>query len=233
MVAPLAILLIVAVVGLIAWGYSENEGFTATANSLVGTAQTFADNTFKLHEDCTQDGSCVAFFANKEPEQHQDMDAGYDIGNVQEATYYENGTEVSQFSYATGVVTDTSYTKTGSKLTESLVGDDGQMIVQIGNIATIQGQIKILNNNNDIIEPRLYHYYLMIRCDDSTEFCNLDPISRRGTTTTSGTFIEKWTTNFKNTAGLYQVDIFATADAVNEFNQKYETKGTLYVELYK
>lgn len=233
MIVP-AIFGILLVAGLLAWGVHENGSISGFTNSLVGTAQDTVDGVFKLHEDCTQDGSCVAFFANKEPEQHEDMDAGYLIADVQEATYYENGTEIPNTSYVTGVVTDTSYTKQGVAQQNSIVGSDGQMLVQIGNIASIQTQIKILDQYGEIIEPRYYDYYLTIKCDDSVEFCNLSPpVSRRGTTTSAGTFLEKWTTNYENTEGLYKVDVLATSDAVDSFNQRYETKGTLYIELFK
>lgn len=229
----IAVIGIIVVGGLLFWGYYENEGLNATANSFFGTAQDTIGGIFKLHEDCTQNGSCVAFFANKEPEQHQDMDAGYKLDNVTQAQYYENGTAKPTSSYVTGVTSDTSFSKQGQKQQSELVGDKGQMLVQIGNIATIQSQIKILDNNGEIIEPRYYEYYMTIDCDDSMEFCNLDPISRRGTTDSGGNFIQKWTTDFHDMPGLYKAVILATSEKTDEFDRKYEAKGTLFIELYK
>ena len=61
----------------------------------------------------------------------------------------------------------------------------------------------------------------------------MDSVTKRGTTTTAGTFIEKWTTSYVNQEGLYEVKVFATSETKDVFDRYYDVTNTLFVELYK
>lgn len=244
-------LIIMGVAGLLTYGYFESDGFQTTTNSIAGNVASHVsggvEGLYKFSEDCNEVNDCISFFAPKKIQQtvvnlsseNDELDSEI-IDTNEDGTdpqYYENGTQIPTTSYVTGVVGDTSFSKThvenAKQITEK-VGSDGQMLVQIGNIATIQGQIKILDpQTGEIVEPRIYKYWMTIDCAETVEFCTLPAtISRRSTTTVGGTFIEKWATNFNNNEGLYDVKILAESETTDPFGKKYSVEGLIKIELY-
>ena len=224
MIVPL-ILIFLAVVGLVSYAYYTDQELVT--NSVSGILD------YKPDIDCNSAGDCIEFFIPIAPENHETVPVNYNTDQITNATYYANGTQIPQSSYITGVINDVSYSRQGTQLSKySAVGD--VMRVQIGNIASIEGQIKILNPlTGDIVEPRTAKYVLTIDCSDLTEFCNMDSVTKRGTTTTAGTFIEKWTTSYVNQEGLYEVKVFATSETKDVFDRYYDVSNVLFVELYK
>ena len=225
------ILIILAVSGLVTYAYyTDQELVTNSVSNILD---------YKPEIECNIAGDCVEFFVplvpeNTNPENHETVPVNYDTDDLQDGKYYENGTQIPTSSYITGNINDISYSRQGIQNTEyNAIGE--VMRVQIGNIASIEGQIKIIDPiTKELVEPRTAKYVLTIDCSELTEFCNLDPVVKRGTTTTAGTFIEKWTTSTsQNTVGLYEVTVFATSETKDMFDRYYDVSNVLFLELYK
>ena len=225
-------LIVLAVVGLIGFAYYTDQDLVTNSVSNI--------LDYKPEIECNVAGDCVEFFVPLIPENtdsitenHETVPVNYNTDDVSGATYYENGTQIPQESYITGNINDISYSRDGIQQSKySAVGE--VMRVQLGNIVSIEGQIKIIDPlTKELVEPRTAKYILTIDCSGLTEFCNLDPVVRRGTTTTAGTFIEKWTTSTShNTVGLYEITVFATSETKDIFNRYYDVTNTLFLELY-
>lgn len=158
----------------------------------------------------------------------------YDIDDVSDSLFYENGTaKPPTESYITGNIASTSYSYSGVQQSiYDVVGN--RMFVQIGNIASIEGQIKILDPyTKELVEPRIYKYWITIRCSDLTEFCSSDMRFYNDVTNVGGGFIERWTTNQSMNEGLYEIIIEAESLHLQENGQPYKVENTLFVELYK
>ena len=227
------ILIILAVSGLVTYAYyTDQELVTNSVSNILD---------YKPEIDCNVAGDCIEFFVplvpentNIIPENHETIPVNYDTDDLQDGQFYENGTQIPTSSYITGNINDISYSRQGIQNTEyNAIGD--VMRVQIGNIASIEGQIKIVNPiTKELVEPRTAKYVLTIDCSELTEFCNLSPVVKRGTTTTAGTFIEKWTTSTSvNTVGLYEVKVYATSETKDMFDRYYDVSNVLFLELYK
>lgn len=225
-------LIVLAVGALVTFAYyTDQELVTNSISNILD---------YKPDIECNSAGDCVEFFLPIPPEnpdtiqeQHITIPVGYTINNVTNVMYDEKGNIVPESSYITGNVNDVSYSRQGIMQSKyNAVGDI--MRVQIGNIATIEGNVKILDpDTKELIEPRTAKYTLTIDCSELTEFCNLSPIVKRGITSTAGTFIEKWTTSTRDTEGLYDVTIFARSETKDIFDRYYEVTNTLHLELFK
>lgn len=176
----------------------------------------------------------IKFFNTETGEEiHPDMDTGYTLDDASGKLYFDNGTKVPEISYINTTVTDTSYSREFQLQEKQQIGSNGQMMVQISNIAIIQGQIKILDpKTGEIVEPRIYKYWLTIECSDLIVFCNLNSITMRSITNTDGTFLEKWATSLRDMPGLYNVNIMAESETTNELGKKYIVEGSLQIELF-
>ena len=223
------LLIFLAVGGLIGYAYYTDQ-------NLVTNSVTDILN-YKPDIECNIAGDCVEFkipfVGDSSDTIHATDPVDYNIDNVTDTRFDSNGTVIPKSSYITGNINDVYYSKQGSQQSRyTVVGDT--MKVQIGNIASIDGQIKIVDPlSGEIIEPRTAKYTLTIQCSDLTEFCNLETVAKRGTTTTSGTFHESWTTTSNNSIGLYEVQIFAISETKDMFGRYYEVKNTLFLELYQ
>ncbi len=217
--------IIVIVAGLLGLAYYTDQSFvTGTVNNVL---------SFTTNEKCNQVGDCITFNIPVPVENHDTVPVDYDTNTVTSATYYENGTEIPQQSYITGVINDVSYSKTGVRQSSYLANED-VMMVQIGNIISIDAQIKIIDPvTKNIIEPRIAKYTLIMTCSDLSEFCNLSSITRRGTTNAVGTFNERITTDSTWVPALYEVEVFAISETLDQFGIPYDVTNTLFVETYK
>jgi hypothetical protein len=223
--------MILAVSGLIGVGYYSNQDVIVNPVNQV--------LTFTPEIQCNVVGDCIQFNIplapandNKIPNTIEPTD--YTIDDVSDDLYYDNGTQKEPTeSYITGNINAISYTNVGDEIIDySIYGE--MMRVQIGNIISIEGQIKILNpNTKEIVEPRNSKYVLTLDCSEITPNCSVDPVTKRGTTTNSGTFIERITTSQSYTPALYEVEIFAISETEDAFGQKYEVTNSLFVELFK
>ncbi len=220
-----AMLIILAVAGLIGVGYYTDQEFIKdNVNQVL---------SFTTSEKCNEVGDCISFNIPTTPENHNTVPVDYDINSVTNATYYSDGTLIPQQSYVTGVVNDVSYSSSGIRQSSYLAVDD-VMMVQLGNIISIDAQIKIIDpNTGEIVEPRTVKYTLFLSCSDLSEFCNEKSISRRGTTTSAGTFNERITTDSTWITALYEVEVFGISETTNEVGTPYEVSNTLFVEVYK
>lgn len=231
--------MILAVSGLVGVAYySDQEMVVNPVNQVL---------SFTPEIQCNVVGDCIQFNIPLAPENENEIPketvpVDYNIEDVTKTIYNENGTLIANengtfveptSSYITGNINELSYTRTGEQQVDySIYGEI--MRVQIGNIISIDGQIKILDpNTGDIVEPRNAKYVLTLDCSEVSPNCSVDPVTRRGTTNASGTFIEKITTSQSYTPALYEVEIFALSETENRFGQKYEVTNSLFVELFK
>ena len=223
--------MILAVSGLVGVAYySDQEMVVNPVNQVL---------SFTPEIQCNVVGDCIQFNIPIAPENENEIPketvpVDYDIEDVSETIYNENGTIAEPTeSYIAGNINEVSYTNTGvEQIDYSIYGEI--MRVQIGNIISIDGQIKILDpNTGDIVEPRNAKYVLTLDCSEVSPNCSVDPVTKRGTTNASGTFIEKITTSQSFTPALYEVEIFALSETENRFGQKYEVTNSLFVELFK
>lgn len=223
----IVILAMVAIGGMLFWAYDTDnlnaELFQKGAGMVASFIPDYAENVV---------GDSI-LFQIPVVEEHETIPVDYDIANVTDAQFYENGTAISNESYITGLIADTSYSSSGVKQSEyQIVGD--RMFVQLGNIAVIEGQIKILDPlTKEMIEPRIYKYNIEILCSELTEFCNTAPRAFRGETNTGGGFIERWTTNITMQEGLYEVIIDAESAHLKADGTPYRVSNTLFIVLYK
>jgi len=220
--------IILAVVAIAGVAYYADQDMLVSG---VNNALSFTTDT-----QCNQVGDCVEFRVYSTPENtetHQTIPVDYDIENVTDAQYYEDGTKIPTESYITGNINDVSYSKTGVRQS-SYLEKENVMMVQIGNIISIEGQIKIIDPiSKEIVEPRTASYTLVMTCSDLSEFCIDNSVTRRGVTSTSGTFIERITTSSAQyVPALYNVEVFAMSETVDAFGVPYDVTNTLYVELY-
>ena len=158
------VLIVLCVGGLIYWAYTEDTISISTIEQL---------NLFKENISCNTAGDCISFFIPDVPESHTTAPVNYTIEDIEESMEQQkseqvefapvniiNGTSVStvdpELSSISGKITDTSFLRTGGIVQDfSYLGD--HMRVQIGNIATITGNIKILDPiTKKIIQPQLY-----------------------------------------------------------------------------
>jgi hypothetical protein len=227
----IAMVMILAVSGLVGVAYySDQEIVVNPVNQAL---------SFTPEIQCNVVGDCIQFNIPLAPENenklpNETVPVDYDIEDVTETIYNENGTAIEPTeSYITGNINEISYTKTGEQQVDySIYGEI--MRVQIGNIISIEGQIKILDpNTGDIVEPRNAKYVMTMDCSEITPNCSVDPVTKRGTTNGSGTFIEKIATSQSYTPALYEVEIFAISETEDVFGQKYEVTNSLFVELFK
>ena len=219
-------MIILAVVALAGIGYYTEQSYVVET---IDKALSFTTSS-----KCNVVGDCVEFFISEPPPNRETIPVDYTIETVTNATYYENGTFIEPVSsYVTGNIYDVSYTETGQRIsTYKAVGD--VMMVQLGNIASIEGQIKLIDpQTKKIVEPRTAKYTFMITCSELSEFCNFKPLVRHGTTTAVGTFIERWTTTTSYSEALYEVEIFALSEQVDQFGIPYEVTNILFLELYR
>lgn len=228
---PIIFAIILAVVAIAGTAYYVDQDFLISG---VDSVLSFTTDT-----QCNKAGDCIDFFiadtpTNQNEQPHETVPVDYDIENVTEAQYYEDGTKIPTQSYITGNINDVSYSKTGVRQS-SYLANENVMMVQIGNIISIEGQIKIINPiTKEIVEPRTSSYTLVMSCSDLSEFCIENSVTRRGITTTSGTFIEKITTTTSSyVPALYDVEVFAISETVDAFGIPYDVSNVLYVELYK
>lgn len=228
---PVIIAILLTVTGLLGVAYYSDQGLIVDAVDSV--------LTYERDIACNIAGDCIEFqipVVKENKETHETIPVEYDTEEITEATYYQNGTEIPTTSYITGNIYDVSYSRTGERVStyKETLGNEAVMQVQIGNIISIEGQIKIIDPlTGEIIEPRTAKYSMIMTCNDLTEFCNLSSITRRGTTTVAGTFLEKIATNQSTfTEGLYNVEIFARSETLDSFGDRYEVTNTLFVEMY-
>ena len=223
--------MILAVSGLVGVAYySDQEMVVNPVNQVL---------SFTPEIQCNVVGDCIQFNIPIAPENENEIPketvpVDYDIEDVSETIYNENGTIAEPTeSYIAGNINEVSYTNTGVEQVDySIYGEI--MRVQIGNIISIDGQIKILDpNTGDIVEPRNAKYVLTLDCSEVSPNCSVDPVTKRGTTTNAGTFFERISTSQSYTPALYEVEIFALSETENRFGQKYEVTNSLFVELFK
>ncbi len=220
-----AFLIVLAVAGLIGVGYYTDQDLIKTN---VDNVLSFTTDT-----NCNQVGDCITFNIPVPVENHETVPVDYNTEDITEATYYENGTAISEESYITGNINDVSYSSTGVRVSKYLENEN-VMLVQLGNIISIDAQIKIIDPiTKQIVEPRNASYRLILECSDLNEFCGIDPITRRGDTNAVGTFNVRITTNLQWTPALYEVTVFATSEQVDSLGVPYDVTNTLYVEIYK
>jgi hypothetical protein len=219
--------IVLAVIAIAGTSYYVDQDFLVSG---VDQVLTFTTDT-----QCNKAGDCVDFFITDTPANlnHETVPVDYNIQNVTDAQYYEDGTPIPTESYITGNINDVSYSKSGIQQS-SYLENENVMMVQIGNIISIDGQIKILHPiTKEIVEPRTALYTLTMTCSELSEFCNETGITRRGTTNTAGIFNERITTNTQYIPALYDIEVFAISETVDEFGIPYEVKNTLYVEVYR
>ena len=227
----IAMVMILAVTGIVGVAYySDQEVVVNPVNQVL---------TFTPEIQCNVVGDCIQFNIPVAPENenklpNETIPVDYDIEDVSNNIYNENGTEIEPTtSYITGNINEISYTRTGDQQVDySIYGEI--MRVQIGNIISIEGQIKILDPvTGEVVEPRNAKYVMTMDCSEITPDCSVDPVTKRGTTNGSGTFIEKIATSQSYTPALYEVEIFAMSETEDMFGQKYEVTNSLFVELFK
>lgn len=129
------------------------------------------------------------------------------------------------------ITQDTSFDKSGAKK-QSVYSIDNKMTVTKGNIADIQGDITIVDPlTKQAVEPRFYKYWLTIECSDMTQFCNLEPLTTRGSTDSNGHFQYKWTTHTNTQLGLYSVIIIAQSESADGDGLKYRLEHQMFIEV--
>ena len=249
----IVMVMILAVSGLVGVAYySDQEVVVNPVNQAL---------SFTPEIQCNVVGDCIQFNIPLAPENDNAMPrdtvpVNYNINDVSDSIYNENGTLISiestsltnadgslmvnengtiiepTTSYVTGNINEVSYSNTGiEKIDYTIYGEI--MRVQIGNIISIEGQIKILNpTTGEIIEPRNAKYVLTLDCSEITPNCSVDPVTRRSTTTNTGTFVERIATSQSFTPALYEVEIFAISETTDKFGNKFDVTNSLFVELF-
>lgn len=249
----IVMVMILAVSGLVGVAYySDQEVVVNPVNQAL---------SFTPEIQCNVVGDCIQFNIPLAPENDNAMPrdtvpVDYSINDVSDSIYNENGTLISiestsltnadgslmvnengtiiepTTSYVTGNINEVSYSNTGiEKIDYTIYGEI--MRVQIGNIISIEGQIKILNpTTGEIIEPRNAKYVLTLDCSEITPNCSVDPVTRRSTTTNTGTFVERIATSQSFTPALYEVEIFAISETTDKFGNKFDVTNSLFVELF-
>jgi hypothetical protein len=237
----IVVLIVLCVGGLIYWAYTEDNVSLPNIEQL---------DLFNKDISCNTAGDCISFFIPDIPESKDTIPVNYTIEDIEESMEIQlqeemellpvniiNGTSTNTVdpdqSTISGIITDTSITRFGDVITDySYLGE--HMRVQIGNIATITGNIKILEPiTKQIVEPQLYKYQLYIECSDIMEFCNHTILGTRGLTESDGTFLYKWTTNNQqHLAGIYDVSIVAVSETEDLFGKKLSVAHTMFLELY-
>lgn len=218
--------IILAIVGIAGASYYVDQDFMVSS---IDTVLSFTPDI-----QCNVAGDCIEFQIPIPPVNHDIIPVEYDIEIVTKAQYYENGTSKPPTeSYITGIANDVSYSKSGAKIsTYKSVGN--VYMVQIGNVISIDGQIKIINPiTKEIVEPRTALYTLIMSCSELSEFCNETGVTRRGVTSTAGTFNERITTNTSYVPALYNIEVFAISETKDTFGIPYDVTNVLYVEVYR
>lgn len=104
------------------------------------------------------------------------------------------------------------------------VGDSLTDKIQLGNIVIISGNMKLVDPNSVTdrqFVPPPFKYVLEITCD-FREDCILEPIGRRGTTDSVGSFEEKWTTStIQHNPGKYVAKITARSEVLDIYDRPY------------
>ena len=245
--------MVLAVSGIVGVAYYSDQDIVVNQ---VNQALTFTPEI-----QCNVAGDCIQFNIPLAPENDnalpkQTVPVNYNINDVSDSIYNENGTLISiestsltnadgslmvnengtviepTTSYVTGNINEVSYNRSGvEQIDYTIYGEI--MRVQIGNIISIEGQIKILNpTTGEIIEPRNAKYVLTLDCSEISPSCSVDPVTRRSTTTNTGTFIERIATNQSFTPALYEVEIFAISETTDKFGNKFDVTNSLFVELF-
>lgn len=218
--------------------------------------------TFTPEIQCNIAGDCIQFNIPLAPLNDNELPneivpVSYDIDEVSDSIYNSDGTLITTqnipdttnadgsllanvngtiieptTSYVTGNINEVSYNRSGVEQVDYTIYGE-IMRVQIGNIISIEGQIKIINpSTGEIIEPRNAKYVLTLECSEISPNCSVDPVTRRSTTTNTGTFIERIATNQSFTPALYEVEIFAISETTDKFGNKFDVTNSLFVELF-
>ena len=246
--------MILAVSGIIGVAYYSDQDIVVNP---INQALTFTPEI-----QCNVVGDCIQFNIPLAPENDnaipkKTIPVNYNINDVSDSIYNENGTLISvennpltnadgsllvnengtviepTTSYITGNINEVSYDRIGDEQIDYTIYGE-IMRVQIGNIISIEGQIKILNpTTGEIIEPRNAKYVLTLDCSEISPNCSVDPVTRRSTTSNTGAFLERIATSQSFTPALYEVEIFAISETEDRFGQKYEVTNSLFVELFR
>lgn len=205
------------ILGIVLIAMAVGIGYVAYSSGIDTTekALTFYEKDIK----CFTDGSCIEISKPRK----ETVPVNYDTDDITEAQYYQNGT---------------------ARETEQIVQDPEVETYYLGyDRPEIQGYIKILDSNGNLIEPTIYKWTLDISCDESMEWCNLNPPFHRNfyhpeeMTTDGGLdesgdkrggyFYYKWTPPSDTLTGLYDVTISFTSTEQNQFGQ-YPTNSHSY-----